>query len=170
MVYPCLAGAGYFRSVARPGLAVITYHGVLPPGYKPIDPGFDGSLITAETFRQQLRLLKKKYTVISPEEMRAWCQGGVELPPRAALLTCDDGFLNNLTEMVPVLRDEGLRCLFFRDWSIGWRPAQHALVRRIAALVHASAGGKFQTLFRRALRSAECLENASSGGLCGGTR
>jgi len=113
VVYPCLAGAGYFRSVARPGLAVITYHGVLPPGYKPIDPGFDGSLITAATFRQQLRLLKTKYTVISPEEMRSWCQNGSELPPRAALLTCDDGFLNNLTEMVPVLHDEGLRCLFF---------------------------------------------------------
>lgn len=113
VVYPCLAGAGYFRSVARPGLAVITYHGVLPPGYKPIDPGFDGSLITAATFRQQLRLLKTKYTVISPGEMRSWCQSGGELPPRAALLTCDDGFLNNLTEMVPVLQDEGLRCLFF---------------------------------------------------------
>lgn len=97
----------------RPGLAVITYHGVLPPGYKPIDPGFDGSLITAATFRQQLRLLKKKYNVISPGEMYSWSQHGGDLPPRAALLTCDDGFLNNLTEMVPILQDEGLRCLFF---------------------------------------------------------
>ncbi len=113
VVYPSLAVAGYFRSVASPGLAVVTYHGVLPPGYKPIDPGFDGSLITAETFRQQLRLLKKKYTVIAPEEMHSWCLNGGQLPPRAALLTCDDGFLNNLTEMLPILQDEGLRCLFF---------------------------------------------------------
>jgi peptidoglycan/xylan/chitin deacetylase (PgdA/CDA1 family) len=113
VVYPSLAGAGYFCSMARPGLAVITYHGVLPPSHKPIDPGFDGSLITAETFRQQLRLLKKKYNIISPEEMRGWSQNGGELPPRAVLLTCDDGFLNNLTEMVPILQDEGLRCLFF---------------------------------------------------------
>ena len=113
VVYPCLAGAGYFRSVERSGLAVITYHGVLPPGYKPIDPGFDGSLITADAFRRQLRLLKKKYTVITPEDMRRWCQDGGELPPRAALLTCDDGFLNNLTEMLPILQQEELRCLFF---------------------------------------------------------
>jgi peptidoglycan/xylan/chitin deacetylase (PgdA/CDA1 family) len=28
-------------------------------------------------------------------------------------LTCDDGFLNNLTEMLPILQDEGLQCLFF---------------------------------------------------------
>jgi len=113
VVYPCLANAGYFRAVSRPGLAVITYHGVLPPGYKPIDPGFDGSLITASVFRSQLRLLKKKYNVISPDEMRFWAGSGSQLPPRAALLTCDDGFLNNLTEMIPVLQDEGLRCLFF---------------------------------------------------------
>jgi len=113
VVYPCLAGAGYFRRVTRPGLAVITYHGVFPPGYKPIDPGFDGSLITAETFRQQLRLLKTKYTVISPDEMLSWCRNGGELPARATLLTCDDGFLNNLTEMLPILQDEGLQCLFF---------------------------------------------------------
>lgn len=112
-VYPCLAASGYFRSVSRPGVAVITYHGVLPQGYKPIDPGFDGSLITADVFRRQLRLLNSKYTVISPEEMRSWCQHGGDLPPRAALLTCDDGFLNNLTEMVPILQDEGLKCLFF---------------------------------------------------------
>ncbi len=45
--------------------------------------------------------------------MRSWCQSGGELPPRAALLTCDDGLLNNLTEMVPILQEEGLKCLFF---------------------------------------------------------
>lgn len=108
-----MRGVGYFRTITRPGLAVVTYHGVLPPKYKPIDSGFDGSLITSETFRRQLRLLKTKYTVISPEEMQSWCKHGGELPPRAVLLTCDDGFLNNLTEMLPILQEEGLRCLFF---------------------------------------------------------
>jgi peptidoglycan/xylan/chitin deacetylase (PgdA/CDA1 family) len=92
---------------------VITYHGVLPQHYKPIDPGFDGSLITAETFRRQLRLLKATHEMISPDDLLAWCRNERELPPRAALLTCDDGYLSNLTEMLPVLQDEGLRCLFF---------------------------------------------------------
>jgi peptidoglycan/xylan/chitin deacetylase (PgdA/CDA1 family) len=113
IVYPTLAITGYLRRRPRRGVAVITYHGVLPRGYKPIDPSFDGSLITADVFRQQLRLLKTHYTVISPEDMLEWCRKGGELPPRAALLTCDDGFLSNLTEMLPVLQAEGLRCLFF---------------------------------------------------------
>lgn len=141
IVYPCLAGGGYFRTVARPGLAVITYHGVLPAGYKAIDPGFDGSLITADTFRQQLRLLKKKYTVISPEEMRSWCLKGAELPPRAALLTCDDGFLNNLTEMVPILQDEQLRCLFFvTGASVGDRRSMLWYEELLLLFLRAGAG------------------------------
>jgi peptidoglycan/xylan/chitin deacetylase (PgdA/CDA1 family) len=113
VVYPSLSSAGYLGSLSKPGLAVVTYHGVFPKDYRPMDPGFDGSMITAETFRRQLRLLKKNYNVISPEEMWEWCRNGSELPKRAVLLTCDDGLSNNLTEMLPVLQDEGLRCLFF---------------------------------------------------------
>lgn len=113
VVYPSLSGSGYLRALSKPGLAVVTYHGVFPKDYRPMDPGFDGSMVTAETFRRQLRLLKKNYNVISPEQMFEWCRNGRELPKRAVLLTCDDGLLNNLTEMLPVLQDEQLRCLFF---------------------------------------------------------
>lgn len=112
-VYPVLSTTGYFGATSRPGLAVITYHGVLPRGYRPIDSGFDGSLITRETFRQQLQLLKKKYNLITPDQMWAWSQNRFDLPPRAALLTCDDGFRNNLTEMLPILQEEELKCIFF---------------------------------------------------------
>lgn len=113
VVYPCLASTGYFRRVQRPGIAVITYHGVVPSDDERVDPGLDGSLVDTETLRRQLRLLKSNYNVISPEEMFAWCHGERQLPPRAVLLTCDDGLANNLTEMLPVLQQEGLRCLFF---------------------------------------------------------
>jgi peptidoglycan/xylan/chitin deacetylase (PgdA/CDA1 family) len=113
VVYPSFAKAGVFRLTAAAGLAVVTYHGVLPQGYERIDPDLDGSLITGDTLRRQLRLLKTKYTVISPEEMLLWCQKKLVLPPRAVLLTCDDGLANNLTEMMPVLEEERVRCLFF---------------------------------------------------------
>ncbi len=113
VLYPCLASAGAFDSKQKKGLAAVTYHDVLPPNFRPIDPGFDGSRITPEHFRQQLRLLKSKYNVISPEEMLSWCRNEWELPPRAVLLTCDDGALNNLTEMLPILQEEGLRAIFF---------------------------------------------------------
>jgi peptidoglycan/xylan/chitin deacetylase (PgdA/CDA1 family) len=113
IVYPGLARAGYFRARGRSGLAVVTYHGVIPSGYPPVDSAFDGNLISRDVFRRQLQLLKANYTVISPEDVLAWCEQRRALPPRAVLITCDDGLLNNLTEMLPVLQGEGVKCLFF---------------------------------------------------------
>jgi len=112
-VYPCLSAAGFFRRGSESGLAVVTYHGVLPQGYERIDDAFDGNLVSADALHKQLRLLKANYNVISPDDALAWREGRFELPPRAVLLTCDDGLLNNLTDMLPVLQQENLRCIFF---------------------------------------------------------
>jgi peptidoglycan/xylan/chitin deacetylase (PgdA/CDA1 family) len=113
VLYPALSAANVFRRASASGLAVVTYHGVLPQGYEPIDAALDGNLVSAETLRRQLRLLKTKYKVLSPEDVLSWLEGRAELPPRAVLLTCDDGLLNCLTDMLPVLRQEEVRCLFF---------------------------------------------------------
>lgn len=113
VVYPTLAMSGVFRRIAAGGLAVVTYHGVVPPGYRPVDAAFDGNLVSAKSLGQQVRRLKARYNVISPEDVLAWRQGECELPHRAVLLTCDDGLLNCLTDMLPVLQEEGVKCLFF---------------------------------------------------------
>ncbi len=45
-----------------------------------------------------------------------FCSGarrGHELPPRSVLLTCDDGLRNSLFDMLPILQEFGLECLFF---------------------------------------------------------
>ncbi len=113
VVYPALASAGVFRRTSAPGLAIVTYHGVMPPGYEAVDAAFDGNLIGADMLRRQLRLLKAHYNVISRKDVLAWRQGNFQLPPRAVLITCDDGLLNCLTDMLPVLQEERVKCLFF---------------------------------------------------------
>jgi peptidoglycan/xylan/chitin deacetylase (PgdA/CDA1 family) len=113
LVYPSLSMSGVFRRICAPGLAVVTYHGVLPEGYKLVDSSFDGNLITARTLRRQLRRLKAHYNVASPEDVLAWLQGKRTLPTQAVLLTCDDGLVNNLTDMLPILEEECVKCLFF---------------------------------------------------------
>ena len=110
--YPALSQAGVFHRSAQ-GLAVVTYHGVLPEGYEPVDAAFDGNLISADALRLQLRLLKTHCNVIAPEDVLAWSEGRREMPPRAVLLTCDDGLLNCLSDMLPVLQQEQVSCLFF---------------------------------------------------------
>jgi len=114
VVYPWLANSGYLRRRAGDGaFCVLTYHGVLPAGYAVGDAQQDGSLVSAENLRSQLQLLKECYRVVSPDEVHDWIAGGKELPERAVLLTCDDGLRNVLTDMAPILREEGVSCLFF---------------------------------------------------------
>ncbi|MGA9967331.1 MAG: polysaccharide deacetylase family protein [Terriglobales bacterium] len=113
VVYPGLSRAGYLRRVAEAGPAVLTYHGVLPAGYKIVDPGLDGNLLSADSFRRQMQFIRKQHNVISPKEFLLWCEGGHELPPRSVLLTCDDGLRSSLFEMVPILQEFDLECLFF---------------------------------------------------------
>jgi peptidoglycan/xylan/chitin deacetylase (PgdA/CDA1 family) len=113
VVYPGLSKAGYLRRAAGGGPAVLTYHGVLPAGYKIGDPFLDGNLLCADAFRRQMRFIRKQHNVISPTEFLLWCEGAHELPPRSVLLTCDDGLRSSLFDMLPILQEFGLECLFF---------------------------------------------------------
>lgn len=113
VVYPCLSGSGFLQRQVKPkDLCVITYHGVLPQGYEQVDPMLDGGLVSAEAFRRQLRLLKSHYHIVHPEQL---CSRELKqsVPPRSVLITCDDGLLNTLTEMLPILQEEQVPCLFF---------------------------------------------------------
>jgi len=113
VLYPGLSRTGYLRQRKGQSPAVVTYHGVLPAGYQVIDPQLDGNLLSVENLRQQIQFLKTHYEVISPEDFRDSCEAKCKLPPRAVLLTCDDGLRNHLTTMLPVLREVAVRCLFF---------------------------------------------------------
>lgn len=113
LVYPTLAVSGSFRRNSATGLAVVTYHGVMPQGHESVDSVLDGNLIDAEVLRSQLRLLKRHYNLITPQEFVDSIEKGSTLPAKAVLVTCDDGLLNCLTDMLPVLQQEGVSCLFF---------------------------------------------------------
>ena len=113
VLYPYLSATGFLRRRRAGRLNVVTYHGLLPAGYKVVDVDLDGALVAAATFRRQLRLLKSRYNIISPEQFLQHCENEYQLPPRSVLLTCDDGLLSALTDMVPILQEEGVSCLFF---------------------------------------------------------
>jgi peptidoglycan/xylan/chitin deacetylase (PgdA/CDA1 family) len=113
-VYPTLHRAGWLARAMPPGgYAVVNYHGVLPFEYRSQEPFLDGNLVREKFFREQLRFLKSHYRIIDPEDFHERLEQGKPLPPRSLLITCDDGLLNTLTEMLPVLQEERMRCLFF---------------------------------------------------------
>jgi peptidoglycan/xylan/chitin deacetylase (PgdA/CDA1 family) len=118
-VYPVLHQLGWLDHAMPPGgYAVVNYHGVVPAEHSPPDNSvaeifLDGNLVRPEMLRRQLQFLKAHYNVIRPEDFRAWIERGEKLPPRAVLVTCDDGLVNTLTDMLPVLQSEAVPCLFF---------------------------------------------------------
>jgi peptidoglycan/xylan/chitin deacetylase (PgdA/CDA1 family) len=144
VVYPWLANSGYLRRRADGGaFCVLTYHGVLPAGYQVRDPQQDGSLVSAENLRGQLQLLKECYNVVSPDEVREWVAGGKELPERAVLLTCDDGLRNVLSDMTPILREEGVSCLFFVLGTSAAQSSQTLWYEELYLLLLAAPAGSY---------------------------
>lgn len=113
VIYPGLSRTGYLSQRENRRPVVVTYHGILPEGYRMRHPALDGHLISANRFRKQAQLLKSRYNLISPAQFLAWSQSKIELPVRSVLLTCDDGLLNTLTDMVPIIHDLDLPFLFF---------------------------------------------------------
>ena len=113
VVYPGLSKAGYLRHVVQTAPTVLTYHGVLPAEYKVVDPKLDGNLVSLKSFRDQLQFLQDRYNIISPKEFLHWCQGSCELPARSVLLTCDDGLRNCFYDMLALLQEFEIQCLFF---------------------------------------------------------
>jgi len=117
VIYPGLARTGGLRRWASDGPTVLTYHGVLPQGYRVTDPMLDGSLVSPAALRSQLRLLRRNYQIISPPQFRLWLQGTLELAPHSVLVSCDDCLQNVLSDMLPVLQEFDVPCLFFATGS-----------------------------------------------------
>jgi peptidoglycan/xylan/chitin deacetylase (PgdA/CDA1 family) len=114
VLYPAMHRAARLTHYADSGpLAVLTYHGVLPATYETKDLRLDGAWVTPRNFRDQLRYLRRGYNLVTPEQVRLWLSGRGDLPPRAVLLTCDDGLANTVSDMLPILQSENATCLFF---------------------------------------------------------
>jgi peptidoglycan/xylan/chitin deacetylase (PgdA/CDA1 family) len=142
VVYPALSASGILRYYARNGqLCVVTYHGVRPANYRSIDPVLDGGLVTVDTLRRQIRLLRSRYNVVSPDQVRRWIHQKSELPPRAVLVTCDDGLENTLTEMLPILQEEHVTCLFFVTGSAAAQKAEMLWYEELYLMFLAVEGG-----------------------------
>jgi peptidoglycan/xylan/chitin deacetylase (PgdA/CDA1 family) len=57
--------------------------------------------------------LKAHYNVLSPANLLEIIKGGRELPQKAALLTFDDGYRDNLEHAYPILKELGLSAILF---------------------------------------------------------
>ena len=100
-----LLAAGYYaRRLARvdfPGLAVLCFHDVIRGGSDRMP--FERLHVSVATFDQQCRIIARHCTPISLEDLRTALLSGRSLPPRAVLMTFDDGYYGVLANALPVL-------------------------------------------------------------------
>lgn len=91
-------------------LAIIMYHYVRDLAHSRY-PQING--MPLHDFRTQIEYIQERYHVISGEHLMAVVEEEAELPPRAALLTFDDGYLDHFTNVLPILDEAGLPGCFF---------------------------------------------------------
>ncbi len=106
---------GVLRARARfgsPYLTILTYHRVFdPPEVYPFDRGVVD--VGPEAFDAQLKTLGKYFNVVGVDEVSAHFAGEEALPRNAAVVSFDDGYLDNLEVAAPILKDNGMRGVFF---------------------------------------------------------
>jgi peptidoglycan/xylan/chitin deacetylase (PgdA/CDA1 family) len=97
----------------RGRLLVLTYHRVLPDSLRAECFSAEGIIVTPQTFERHMRLLSRKFRVLTPDQAAAVLSGGDPMPPRACLVTFDDGWWDNLKFAAPILRHERVPALLF---------------------------------------------------------
>lgn len=94
-------------------LWVLMYHRILPvsdPRYASEEPGM---IVTPDSFRQQLRIIKQLFTVVSLSEWSQRQAQGKPLPQRACAITFDDGWRDNFEYALPILQQEQIPATVF---------------------------------------------------------
>jgi len=92
-------------------LTIVTWHRVA----KNVAPGFDPGTVSAtpEQFDRQIAMLKASFSIIDIAALARYHDEGRALPPCPALLTFDDGYRDNLTVAVPILKKHRAHAVFF---------------------------------------------------------
>jgi len=101
------------RRMFAKSLTVINYHRIGDPARPGLDSFRPNISAHPELFRQQLEYLRRWYNVIEAQDLIKWLNHEKPLPPNAALITFDDGYLDNYTEAYPILRKYEMPALIF---------------------------------------------------------
>lgn len=148
-----------------PRLYVFTYHRVGNRG----DCGYNRNLFscTAGQFRDHVALFKDRFDIVNVDRLASFAEHGYSGRRPLALITFDDGYLDNYLLAYPVLRDMGVPAVFFVPtdfvgsqrllWNdeIAWmlRNTRRPTIRVPAAVTEFSlADGQRETSIREILR------------------
>jgi peptidoglycan/xylan/chitin deacetylase (PgdA/CDA1 family) len=101
-----------WRFLHRREIVILMLHGVMdaqePAAWMPLRPQ-----LSRRRFQRTLRILARHYQFVSLDEAVAMLSGKAPLRPYSMVLTFDDGYRNNFTHALPILRMLDLPATFF---------------------------------------------------------
>ena len=87
---------------------------ILVLNYHQIVNNFTPLCVPTNLFDEQMAYLKDNgYITITPEELYEGIEGNLVLPERPVMITFDDGYIDNYTNAMPVLKKYGMRATVF---------------------------------------------------------
>lgn len=103
----------YHRLRNADSLTVVMFHRTLRPDdprWASCDPDYT---LGEDLFVSSLAFFRRHYRVVSLEDVLRARRDGIGLPPRALLISFDDGWLDNVDYALPALRNAGLPAVMF---------------------------------------------------------
>lgn len=93
------------------GFPILEYHQVTN---EPVDPDFEMYNVPPAEFAAQLDYLQSEgYTTITLEDFMHAVRGYTKLPDKPIVLTFDDGYEDNYTEMWPILEAHSMKAVVY---------------------------------------------------------
>jgi peptidoglycan/xylan/chitin deacetylase (PgdA/CDA1 family) len=124
--------------VLRNKAVVLMYHRVLPEAQRARTASHPGYVVSDTTFARHMHCLSQRFTVLSEQQFVSHLDDGHPFPDSSCLITFDDGWHDNLTHALPVLRTHHLPAAiylpvnFIGTRRLFWREAlTHALLEAI---------------------------------------
>lgn len=99
-------------------LTALSYHRIDDPFRSGFDTYRPNVSATPAGFQKQMEYIRRYYNVVTCEQLARWLKGRSQLPPRAAVISFDDGYADNLLLAHPVLRELDIPATIFLSTNI----------------------------------------------------
>lgn len=103
------AGRGLWKN----NLTVLNYHRIDDPTRPEFDTFKPNISARPKDFALQMDYVARWFNVVSMSDVTQWLGGKKTLPAHAALITFDDGYLDNYLSAFPILRERNLPAIIF---------------------------------------------------------